>query len=74
MLTVRIPTMVSRTPHELMVSAEGLSARVRTTRVMAAAMTKAPEERRSPMTIFLRLLVTQSGYGALVETYLRNGT
>lgn len=58
MLTVRIPTIVSRTPQELMVSAEGLSARVRTTRVMAAAMTKAPDERRSPITIFLVLLVT----------------
>lgn len=52
MLTVRIPTMVSRTPHELIEMAEGLADVVRTTRMIAAAMTKAPEERRMPITIF----------------------
>lgn len=54
MLTVMIPTIVSRTPQLLMVIAEGLAESVRTTRMMAAAMTKAPEDRRRPMTIFLR--------------------
>lgn len=57
--------MVSRTPHELIVSAEGLAERVRTTRVMAAAMTKAPEERRSPTTSFL-CPVSKSRNGRLI--------
>lgn len=54
MLTVMMPTMVSRTPQRLMLRAEGEPARVRMTRMSAAAMTKIPEERRTPMTIFLR--------------------
>lgn len=56
MLTARIPTMVSRTPHALMVSADGFAESVRTTRVIAAAITNAPEERSSPTTSFLGML------------------
>lgn len=53
MLTATMPTMVSRTPHSLMVRADGSPERVRTMRMRAAAMTKAPDERRRPMMIFL---------------------
>jgi hypothetical protein len=53
MLTVKIPTMVSRTPQRLMLRAEGLPETVRITRMRAAAMTKIPEERRRLMTSFL---------------------
>lgn len=46
-LIVTIPTIVSRTPHRLMFVAEGLRPRVRATRIMAAVMTKRPEQRRT---------------------------
>ena len=49
-----IPTMVSRTPHLLMFVADGLESRVNATRMMAAAMTKRPEQRRRAMTVFCR--------------------
>jgi hypothetical protein len=72
MLTVAMPTIVSRMPQALMLSADGFAERVRTMRTMAAAMTNAPEERSSPMTSFLSLLVKSwmSGVGA----YLCQGT
>jgi hypothetical protein len=53
MLTVKIPTIVSRTPQRLMLRAEGLPETVRMTRMSAAAMTKIPEESRRPMMNFL---------------------
>ena len=46
---VTIPTSVSRTPQRFMLFAEGLRPRVRATRIMAAAMTKRPEQRRREM-------------------------
>ena len=55
--------MVSRTPHALMVSADGFAESVRTTRIIAAAMTNAPEERRRPMTSFLAILEGVFGEG-----------
>lgn len=55
--------MVSRTPHALIVSADGFAERVRTTRVIAAAITNVPEERRRPMTSFLWMLEGVLGAG-----------
>ena len=41
-LTAMIPAMVSRTPHRLMVRAEGLALSVMTIRMRAAVTTKIP--------------------------------
>lgn len=57
MLMVKIPTMVSRTPHRLMLSVEGWAPRVRTTRMMAAVITKSPEERRRKTMSFLDVVL-----------------
>jgi len=54
MFTVIMPTMVSRTPQRLMLSAEGFAERVKTTRMIAAAITNNPDDRRTPITIFLQ--------------------
>lgn len=52
MFTEMMPTIVSRTPQRLMFVPEGEAPRVRTTRIMAAEMTKKPEQMRRPMTSF----------------------
>lgn len=52
-LIVTIPTIVSRTPHRLMFRADGFEPRVRTTRMMAAVMTKRPEQSRAVITNLL---------------------
>ena len=53
MLTEIMPTMVSRTPHRLIFVPLGDAPNVKTTRIIAAAMTKNPEQMRTPMTSFL---------------------
>jgi hypothetical protein len=47
MLTEMIPAMVSLTPQEFIVNAEGCATKVMTIRMMAAVMTKMTEESRS---------------------------
>lgn len=55
MLIANIPIIVSRTPQRLMLEAEGLASTEYFTRMMAAAMTKRPDERTRPITIFFRI-------------------
>lgn len=57
-LTATMPTSVSRTPQRLMVSLDGACTSENAVRIMAAVMTKRPEERRSPMRVFLNSFVS----------------